>query len=111
MRTLCSWEESADNGGIFWMAFEDFATQFQRVYVCRGFDHVQELNPVTGTALTAAAITTAAAAAASLPWCKILLRSAWKGPSAAGHVCHLKKFPGRKPELNPQFMLKLKDTR
>jgi hypothetical protein len=92
------------------MAFEDFAVQFQRVYICRVFDNVQELAP-SGQKLTTSKTSIPSAPAGTTAWFKVQQKSEWKGQSAAGHVCHLKKFPERKPELNPQFTLKLVESR
>ena len=104
-------------------ALLDFCTNFQRIYICRVFDNVVELSP-SGAPLSVAASAQAAAnvaaskaqiakaaAASSEKWCKVSIEGMWKGPTAVGHVCWLKKFPDRKPENNPQFALRLVESR
>lgn len=91
------------------MSFEDFAVQFQRVYICRVFDHIIELNS-KGEVLSSGG-PKAVLPKGLAPWYSASFKSAWKGLTAAGHVSHIKKFPDRKPELNPQWTLKLTETR
>lgn len=76
------------------------------------FDNVVELT--TSGARAASAAATAVSPSKSLSsssWCKVSVAGRWSGPSAAGHVCWLKKFPDRKPELNPQYALRLVESR
>jgi len=119
MRTLCNEPEGRERDGSFWMDFSsDFVQQFQRIYVCRVFENVVELDR-SGKPLGGERAVTEAKAAlklrgdpqAHLPWLKASLSGEWRGPSAAGHVCWLKKYPDRKPELNPQFSLRLVESR
>lgn len=115
MRTLADYPEGGESGdggndGIFFMSFEDFAVQFQRVYICRVFEHTIELNG-RGQPAMPTALVPKSAPTPTLPWYKSSLAGEWVGVSAAGHVCHLKKFPDRKPENNPQYLLKLMEGR
>lgn len=80
------------------------------------FDNVVELTS-SGAAMSKPSTAVASpskslsASGASAPWCKVSVSGRWSGPSAAGHVCWLKKFPDRKPELNPQYALRLVESR
>ena len=109
LRTLCDWPESTETDGVFFMAFEDFATQFQRVYVCRVFDNITELTP-QGTPIKKES-TALIPSSSAQSWCRVSLSGEWRGSTAAGHVCHLKKYPDRKTENNPQYKLQLVDSR
>jgi hypothetical protein len=118
MRNLCAEPEGRERDGSFWMDFSsDFVQQFQRIYICRVFEQVVELNGAGKPAGGDAALTAAKASLKALgdpsgqPWLKASLSGEWRGASAAGHVCWLKKYPERKPELNPQFSLRLVESR
>jgi hypothetical protein len=36
--------DNSSSDGIFWMSFADFCVNFQRVYICRIFDNIVEIN-------------------------------------------------------------------
>jgi hypothetical protein len=109
MRTLCNYPETSEADGIFYMAFEDFVIAFQRVYICRVFDHIIALDHKGE--IREKGSPKAVLPKGLSPWYSVTTKAAWKGPTAAGHVCHLKKFPDRKPELNPQWTLRLTESR
>jgi len=121
MRQLCDYTDSDENDGVFWMSFEDFAVNFQRVYICRVFDHIIELDDPTRHAARSVALSVSGkklippaaqpGGLGAVAWHKNSLTGEWSGASAAGHLCWIRKYPERRVELNPQYTLKLTGSR
>lgn len=96
MKSLLSYTGQRD--GVFWMSFEDFTIQFQRVYICRIFDHIfDESNPNKEFPKGAK------------PWYRQKVTGKWEGETAAGCPAFIKD--GGTPEKNPQYVLTLLDSR
>jgi hypothetical protein len=139
-RHLCSYYEftNGEDDGVFWMSFDDFVVNFQRIYVCRVFDAIIEYTPAGipqegtraqanarlhahssasdgGTMMKPPSIVSMLAEPALQPtaWCRVQHSSRWSisAGTACGHVCHVTKQPHLTPERNPQYALRLVGTR
>ena len=91
--------------GEFWMCFEDFSFQFQRLYLCRIFNNIIDCK-----VQNAAQEETKQNKVAD-SWFRYQITSAWQGESAGGAPAAAFMKRGSKPENNPQWSLRREGER